>query len=1372
MMVKERFRCRGSVVVALVVTCQTVTGADWPAWRYDANRSAVSPAALPANLAPRWTCRYPAPRAAWPDPRLQFDWAFQPVVAGKTLVFGSSREDAVVALDTESGSEKWRFLTEGPVRLAPAIAPPRVYATSDDGCLYCLDMETGRLLWKFRGAPTEQKVLGNERLISMWPARGGPVIHHGVVYFAAGIWPFMGVFVYALDAEKGEVVWQNDHASAACSDRSRAAVAEFGTASPQGALAVAGEKLVVPSGRAWPVYFDLQSGTMSPHAVGIKDSSGGGDSQIAVSGDFLLMGGGVFSIRVQRALVFNAAAATVQPFATLPIIDQQTLYVSAGDGLAAHDLAGAKVAKLSGAYGRPLMRCDTKQLWKLPLTHRAEVMIKAGPRLYVAGAGWVAAVDLPVGNAQPTCSWRTTFSGTPGSLLAADDKLFVSTCEGAIHCFSGERVEARDVDRRGSSPPTAPGTAASKAQALLAKCQATEGYAFLVGVADDDLVEELIRQTKLHIVVLRRDQRERDRLHKRLVAAGLYGDRAAVLMADATTLPPYLASLIVCEDAHLAGFATDEVCTKTLYEALRPYGGVLCLASAGQLKLVRRDGGLPGAADWTHDAADAGNTWMGLDRRVKAPLGVLWFGGPSGDPRLFMQRHTDPPTARVCEGRMFLHGDDMMTAVDAYTGRVLWNRRLPKVRAYQNLRSNVQAGPPYEMTGETTRRAAFVAHQDGLYLAYGQTIECWDPATGATRAVWKVLAENGGESLFLGDLRLEGNVLVAGADFSTEDMEALFVAEDFRDIPTARLAETIRLLEAWAGDRRPAPVAGENDFDYLVRLSNPMLHELRLDDKVPPELRLQAEQDIQRRDAARTAAASIARFRTTQKQTHAPFLLIEHCNRRLLEAYFPALRKLPPKMHWSNLYPWDGTSTRALVALDRITGRILWCQRAQYGFPQKSLAVGRDKVFCLDRVDLAVEDVLRRRGLSQPTTPRLLAFDLRSGRIAWTQQENISGYEMFYSAAHDVLVQASAFDPAPEQWWNKPRDLGVRFIAYRGADGRLLWDRTFTLNRPGGGHRLWHNWLLHDDTILLESYRDMDAEFYGFDLLTGATKHRTNAVTGADQAWGFHRLGGCTKNVCSPNLVLFRSQSAGYYDMAGDSGTATLGGFRPGCKNSLIPAAGLLNAPNYASGCTCNFPVFTSLALVHAPEAEQWFSNDYPYDGQPVRRVGLNLGAPGDRRASDGTLWLDFPSVSGGSLDIPVSVTPTNIQWFYRHSSRISGRVPTWIVASGGEGIESLQLRLCAQTHAAAFQPRVYTVRLYFAEPEPLKPGERVFSVSLQGNEVIRNLDILAQTGVPNAGLIKEFRSIRAADTLSVSLLAKVGRTLLCGIELIAEEER
>ena len=46
-----------------------------------------------------------------------------------------------------------------------------------------------------------------------------------------------------------------------------------------------------------------------------------------------------------------------------------------------------------------------------------------------------------------------------------------------------------------------------------------------------------------------------------------------------------------------------------------------------------------------------------------------------------------------------------------------------------------------------------------------------------------------------------------------------------------------------------------------------------------------------------------------------------------------------------------------------------------------------------------------------------------------------------------------------------------------------------------------------------------------------------------------------------------------------------------------------------------------------------------------------------------------------------------------------------------------------------------YTVRLYFAEPDELKPGERVFDVLLGGRKVLENFDVAAAAGGPIAAL-------------------------------------
>ena len=152
----------------------------------------------------------PKLQPAFRDVRLQFDRGYEPVVIGKRLFIGSSRDDSLIALDTETGELLWRFVADGPVRFAPVAHGDRIYFGADDGHVYCLDVKDGTPLWKFKAVPSDRKVFGNRRLISTWPVRGGPVLHDGRIYFAAGVWSFEGVFVYALDAESGEVVWLND----------------------------------------------------------------------------------------------------------------------------------------------------------------------------------------------------------------------------------------------------------------------------------------------------------------------------------------------------------------------------------------------------------------------------------------------------------------------------------------------------------------------------------------------------------------------------------------------------------------------------------------------------------------------------------------------------------------------------------------------------------------------------------------------------------------------------------------------------------------------------------------------------------------------------------------------------------------------------------------------------------------------------------------------------------------------------------------------------------------------------------------------------------------------------------------------------------
>ena len=210
---------------------------------------------------------------------------------GNLLFFGSSLNDSVTALDTETGEEKWRFYTNGPVRFAPIARKEKVYFGSDDGYLYCVNSTNGKLIWKVKGCPSKRKVIGHERLISCWPVSGGPALVDNTIYFAAGIWAFEGVFIYGLDTETGDIVWQADGMDFQYVKNSRGGEAAFRGATPQGYLVVTEDQVIVPCGRGAPACYDRKTGRFLYRHSSADKSNGGGPYISAGKGLFFCAGG-------------------------------------------------------------------------------------------------------------------------------------------------------------------------------------------------------------------------------------------------------------------------------------------------------------------------------------------------------------------------------------------------------------------------------------------------------------------------------------------------------------------------------------------------------------------------------------------------------------------------------------------------------------------------------------------------------------------------------------------------------------------------------------------------------------------------------------------------------------------------------------------------------------------------------------------------------------------------------------------------------------------------------------------------------------------------------------------------------------------------
>jgi len=776
-------------------------GADWPTWRHDAARSAATDRKLPDKLHLEWTRRYPRLTGPWKDPlnrdRMQYDQAYEPIVASGTLFMAMGDSDKLVALDAATGAEKWRYYADGPIRLPPTVAGGRVYAVSDDGFLHCLDARDGKRLWRVRGGPDDRRVLGNERIISAWCVRGGPVVADGVVYFGAGIWPFMGTSIHAVDARTGKSVWINDGAASTFMLQPHNSPAFAGPA-PQGSLAVAGEKLLVPNGRSVPAVFDRDTGKMLYYRLADSPKTGG--AAVVASGEFFLntrgigtdmyrlsdgealigrlgkevaLGEGIWYFSGRQKLSKSQVAAGVKARPRVFAVDPATLR-KVEEQQRKYDSRTRKYTMV------PVTWHEVKELWSC-LADATGSLIRAGDRLYAGGDGVLSAIRIPRPGDRPTVDWQTKIDGKVVRLAAAGGRLYAVTEGGTVCCFGAKSARAEALDEPRRQPASN-----AQAQAILDRAGVREGYAVVYG-ASAELLEGLAADSKLSIVAVSGEGTDLSAIRRRLDEAGLYGRRVAVHAGKAGSLklPPYFASLTVV----IGKVKPDRALLAALYRSMRPYDGVCLLGASDDLaqavraadlpgarldaagpwaKLVRT-GPLPGADDWTHMYGTAANTVCSRDKLVRAPLGLLWFGGPSHLDVL--PRHGHGPPELIVGGRLFIQGIGVVSARDVYTGRVLWKRQLEGLDTFGLYYDKTYKADPLDTSynqvhipGANARGSNMAAADDGLYVALKHSCVRLDPVTGKTLTEFALPADGKADPPTWGYLGVAADTLIGGAE--------------------------------------------------------------------------------------------------------------------------------------------------------------------------------------------------------------------------------------------------------------------------------------------------------------------------------------------------------------------------------------------------------------------------------------------------------------------------------------------------------------------------------------------------------------------------------------------------------------------------------
>ncbi len=1291
-----------SVFLALFLLISAAFAEDWPTYRYDIARTGATSESLAVPLATDWlyVSMHP-PRPAWPRPavrpregwkqrhRVIFDDAFQVVAAGDTAYFGSSADNKVYALDAATGKERWSFFTDGPVRLAPTISSNRILFGSDDGFVYCLNARDGKLLWKVRGGPNGEQLLGHGRMISRWPIRTGVLVDDGIAYFGAGIFPHENVFLHGVRVRDGSHVWKNDTISQENANRN--------DLSPQGYWLATEDRLFVPSGRGLPVAFDKANGTLVfSREYGWRGEAAGGN----IGGTYALLADNQLYTGTQDHLLALDQRTGRTGFAWLAgrrlAVEGNTAYMATGRELIAMDRSNyarassrrnsleykikSLASQVRGASGdrRQKLERDLKAAREELDRHRKEKIAPTVPwrirsdcdaELIICGnmvvAGGKDKVNVFNRN-NGELVWSTKVEGLARGLAISDGRLYVSTDKGRIYCFAPAKIakDRNPLIRTAVDPyPNDDLTSMYKAaaEAIIMETGVKKGYCLVLGAERGRLARELALRTDLTIIGVESDPEKVQAARLALDEAGLYGERVTIEQLDISDLPysNYFASLIVSDSLLLRGKVPGDA--DKIARHLKPRGGSICLGvpalapardttvtsdklaswiegtKLGRCRISRTNGiwatlkrgALSGAGSWTHQYADPGNTACSDDQLVGGPLGLLWFGAPG--PASMVNRHNAAAAPLAINGKLFVQGENNIMAHDSYNGMELWKREIPG--AMRTRLKKIECGN-------------LAASENSIFAAIADTCLRLDAETGETLATY----DTPGDAQWGYIAYVDG--ILFGSTLTTRGVSGSIFAIDVYN------GETL-----WT-------CKGENIVNLTIALGDGWL--FFVDSTLSPDER-----------------------------------------RVMLKRDKSFLRSLPVELAKKAEQDQKNRDVRRVIALDARTGGKLWSQ-------------------AVDVTDCS-------------------KIGIGGGELT-----------LMYRAGVIVLCGANANG----HYWRQflaGEFSERRLVALSAKDGDALWARDANYR---------HRPVIVGDKVI--------AEPWAFDLKTGRQLTRRHPVSGDEATWQFFRPGHhCGAISASSQMLFMRSGDTSYYDLIDDSGIRHFSGQRLGCWINAIPADGLALVPEASAGCICLHPIICSLALEPRPDHERWGIYSAKPPSGPIERLAVNLGAAGDRRGSDGKMWFGYPrpelrsdrAAMGFSFELQTEFFEGG--GYYRENSEtqpVAGADDRWIFSSCGRGLKRCVVPVLSEDD----KPHEYTVKLYFAELEDGKAGNRFFDVKLQGKTVLAGFDPAKEAGGSHKGVIKELSGVRISRNLVIELAPNGKETempILSGIEIIKSSE-
>ena len=168
---------------------------DWPTYRHDAKRSSFTASPVSSDVERQWKLDLGAKLTS-------------PVVAGNRVYVAAVDAHTLYAIDATTGETVWNYTVGGRVDSPPTVYQGRVLFGSVDGYVYCLNASDGALIWRYRAAPADRRLMAYEQLESVWPVHGSVLVQGDRIYCVAGRTVFLdgGMRLLQLNPVTGEKI--------------------------------------------------------------------------------------------------------------------------------------------------------------------------------------------------------------------------------------------------------------------------------------------------------------------------------------------------------------------------------------------------------------------------------------------------------------------------------------------------------------------------------------------------------------------------------------------------------------------------------------------------------------------------------------------------------------------------------------------------------------------------------------------------------------------------------------------------------------------------------------------------------------------------------------------------------------------------------------------------------------------------------------------------------------------------------------------------------------------------------------------------------------------------------------------------------------